>query len=101
MDLMKDFLFKKGSEAKVHTPEVLVVKALGDYLSHRGYQAQVEEIEQAWREGRNRRYFTRENLTPEQIEAVDLVKRYEHFDEQNAIKWVLDHPKEIEQATEK
>ena len=96
LDLIRDYIFSKGSEAKVYTPQFLVKLAVEEYLSNRGYRVQVDEIRQARTLRRQVKPINMDYLDATQREAAFLIMSERNFDEEHAIRWVLEHKDEVE-----
>lgn len=97
-DLMRDFIFTKGDKEHVYSPKILVIRAVEEYLDRKGYQTQVAEIKDALKQQRNPRIFSLEKLSDEQKDVVRVLVKYREMSEQEAIKWVLDHPEEVKES---
>ena len=98
-ELAKDYVFSKGSQrvqGHINTPERLGIVAIEEFLSARGYKIQVEELRKARFERRPVKEINLDYLDETQRRAVLSLMEHRHLNESHAIRWVLEHSKEID-----
>jgi len=83
-----------AGRAGIISPHGLVIKAVREFLKKRGY---IEEYGITVKRHRTppQPTFKLEALNPTQKEAVRLLTTYKNFNQQEAIKWVYEHPEEV------
>ena len=92
---MRDWIMNKGDSEKIYSPKIAYIRAAEDFLSKRGYSVQIAELREAVKQKRPMRILSTEKLSGEQREAVALLVKYRQMPEQEAVKWILDHPEEL------
>ena len=97
MDLIKDYVFAKGAQNHLYTPEKTVSIAIESFLSTNGYKVHVDEIRM--RRDLNiarEKPITLDALKKEFRDAALYIMQHRDISEKEAIAWVLNHPKEVE-----
>lgn len=99
-DVVREYILAQGDKDRIYSPRIFVIRAVEEYLIRKGYDVQIEEIRTAFQSKQPARIFKMDKLTPVERDAVVLIMKWRNLGEQEAIKWVVEHPKEVQKAVE-
>ncbi len=99
-DIIRDYIMDQGDKDHIYSPRILVIRAVEEYLTRKGYSVQIEEIRSSLKTKIPVRVFSLDKLTQIERSAVSLIMKWKKMGEQEAIKWVVDHPDEVKAAVE-